>query len=328
MTDFNPPLLLKNHHLQTIFASTGPRRILLQQKAKAFINNSTLHILDCGNDIRLQGMYTGSPEHKKGLVILLHGWLGHYNSLYLLSAGNALFKAGYNIFRLNLRDHGDSAHLNKKLFHSVRLQEVVNASKQIQQQFPHDHNYLAGFSLGGNFSLRIALQAPKNHLQLKQVVAICPVIDPSRCNTNLHSGLFIYHNYFRNKWKRSLRKKLDFYPEHGYGSILSGLSTLNAMNDYFVPNHTGFASVEDYLNGYAISSKQLTELKVPCHIISSQDDPVICAEDIKRLTAHPKLTIEITQYGGHCGYLENYSLNSWIDRRLLTLFTNHSPDNS
>ncbi|MFA7555843.1 MAG: alpha/beta fold hydrolase [Spongiibacteraceae bacterium] len=321
MTNYQPPLLLRNPHIQSIFASTAPRKWVIQRRAKELLQASTTCILDCGEGIRLQGEYASKPKNQHGLVILIHGWLGGHNSLYLLSAGQYLFQRGYNVFRLNLRDHGDSNHLNKALFNSTRINEVVNAIKAVQQQFPHTNNYLAGFSLGGNFALRVAAQAPKHAIKLDQVVAICPVINPHKTNRNLHDGLFIYHNYFKKKWQRSLMDKLRHYPEHNYGETLSTLTTLDQMNQYFVPNHTDFNNVTEYLNGYSISGDHLANLSVPCHIISSADDPIIRAEDLQELANNPKLSIELTRHGGHCGYINDYGLNSWVDGRLMELFS-------
>ncbi len=319
MDSFKPSLLFRNPHLQSILASTGPRRLLVKNKAKQLTKLSTTHILDCGKDIRLQGEYASLPENNKGLVILIHGWLGSYNSLYLLSLGSTLFAAGYNVFRLNLRDHGDSHHLNKELFNSTRITEVVNAVKAIQQLFPHEKNYLSGFSLGGNFSLRVAARAPNKGIQLNKVIAVCPVINPYKTNRNLNDGPFIYHNHFRNHWRQALSNKLQYFPEHGYEQVLNTLNTLDEMNDYFVPNHTEFNSVDDYLNGYSIGGNHLSKLAIPSHIISSIDDPVIQVEDLKELPENPNLNIELSRYGGHCGYIEGFTLNSWVDQRILEL---------
>jgi predicted alpha/beta-fold hydrolase len=320
MTPFKPPFLLRNSHLQTILASIGPRKSRVHKKAKQLINSSKLYTLDCGDGVRLQGLYSPHPQ-QRGLVIMIHGWLGNNNSLYLLSTASELYQQGYSVFRLNLRDHGDSSQLNKQLFHSARLTEVINAIKQVQQLFPQSNNYLLGFSLGGNFSLRIAAHATNNNIQLSRVVAICPVINPSKTNRNLHAGPFIYHHYFRNKWKHSLRQKLQFFPEHDYRQTLGKLKTLDEMNQYFVPNHTEFNSVEDYLQGYAIGGDYLAEVDIPCHIISSADDPVIFAEDLQELPNNKNLSIELTEYGGHCGYLENYRFGSWIDKRVADLLS-------
>ncbi len=328
MDAFKPSPLFRNPHLQSIMASTGPRKLLVKQRAKHLVATASTHILDCGDGIRLQGEYSSLPENKNGLVILIHGWLGSNDSLYLLSVGSTLFAAGYNVFRLNLRDHGDSHHLNKEIFNSARITEVVNAIKAIQQQLPHSHYYLSGFSLGGNFSLRVAARAHDNQIQLDKVIAVCPVINPNKTNRNLNEGPIIYHNHFRNHWRQALSKKLRHFPEHGYESILKTLNTLDDMNDYFVPNHTEYSTVKDYLDGYAIGGDYLSQLAIPSHIISSQDDPVIQVEDLAELADTPYLTIELTRYGGHCGYIQGFSLNSWVDQRILELLKDPAPSSN
>ncbi len=316
MQPFLPSTLFKNPHIQSICASTGPRKLLVRRRASALMRASSTIVLDCDQGIRLQGEYSPQPNSSKGLVIMIHGWLGCNDSLYLLSLGATLFAEGYTIFRLNLRDHGDSAHLNQGLFNSTRLEEVVNAVRAIQQQFPHDNNYLCGFSLGGNFSLRVAAQAPDNNIRLNKVVAVCPVINPSKTNRNLNEGPIIYHHYFRNKWRRSLLKKLDHFPDYDYREKLSLFKTLDEMNHYFVPNHTEYDTVEDYLQGYSIGGDYLAELQIPCHIVSSEDDPVIMAEDLQELPDNKNLHIEVTRFGGHCGFIEGFNLNSWINPRI------------
>lgn len=317
---FHPPLLMRNAHVQSIISSAGPREFIVRRRARQLLAESNTHTLDCGNGIRLQGEYACRTENQNGLVIMIHGWLGCNDSLYLLSAGSHLYAAGYNIFRLNLRDHGHSHHLNKGIFNSTRIDEVVNAVKAIQTLAPHQHNFLTGFSLGGNFSLRVAVRAPQNDIALDKVVAVCPVINPLKTNRNLHEGWFVYHNHFLNKWKRALRNKLEAFPDYDYAERLKPLKTLDEMNDFFVPNYTAYDDVKEYLLGYSIGRDKLAKLQVPCRIISSKDDPIIRADDLQELDENPQLSIELTEHGGHCGYIDGFSLNSWIDERLLQLF--------
>ena len=325
MSEFKPPLLLKNRHIQSILSSTGPRKWLLQRRARSLLEQSKTYILNCGEGVRLEGAYAESPTKKsKGLVVLIHGWEGCINSSYLLSAANALYTQGYSIFRLNLRDHGKTHHLNKELFNSTRINEIIQAVKNIQRLFPHDKNYLAGFSLGGNFALRVAAQAPQHKIPLKQVAAICPVINPQNTMRDLELGWFVYHDYFHRKWSRSLKNKLIHFPEMAYGEKLRELKTLSQMNDYFVPHHTEFEDTRSYLLAYALSGEVLSKLSVPSHIISSKDDPVVRSTDLSELPQNKYLSIELTQHGGHCGYLKNYQLHSWVDQRLVKLFSNEN----
>jgi predicted alpha/beta-fold hydrolase len=285
------------------------------------VNVSKEHVLDCGNGARLLGSYSSRPGNRNGLTILIHGWEGSIDSSYLLSAAGFLFESGFDVFRLNLRDHGKSHHLNKELFNSTRLDEVVNGTREIIRLFPHHKNYLAGFSLGGNFALRIGIQAPENDIPLDKIVAICPLVSPLNTTENMEKNLPVYHRYFVKKWQKSLQKKITLFPDLGFNDTLSKLNSLSSMNDYFVPNHTDYATPETYLNGYALTEERLAGLTIDSHIIASEDDPITCMGDLREAFAIPaSLRIEITQYGGHCGFLKDFRLNSWADQRLLSLF--------
>ncbi len=319
MNDFLPPPLLRNPHVQSVLASTALRKIRIKPRCRPLLAASKTVILECGNGVQLLGEYSPQATRSKGLVILIHGWEGSSNSTYMLSSGSALYNAGYDIFRLNLRDHGPSHHLNRELFNSTRLDEVVAAVAAIQRIYPHDWNFLAGFSLGGNFALRIATKAAEAGLSLDKTIGICPVLNPIRTMKALEEGWWVYEKYFVRKWKRSLRKKLELYPELGYQEELPGFNSLRGMNSYFVPNHTPFSDTQDYLNAYALTGDRLTGLDSPAHIIAADDDPIILSEDLVHLAQSPMLNIEKPRFGGHCGFVSNYRLDSWIDQRLLDL---------
>ena len=325
MNDFHPPLLLRNRHIQSILNSIKLRRPLVVRRSKGMLKSADPHILDCGDGVRLLGYHSGhNPGHAPGnrdLCIFIHGWEGSVDSSYIVSAAGFLWNRGIDIFRLNLRDHGESHHLNKDLFHSCRIDEVVGAVKQIATLFPHRRLLLAGFSLGGNFALRVAVRATKADIRLDQTVAICPVLHPHSTLIAMETGLPIYEKYFMKKWRRSLAVKRQFFPNNKALSQIGGFRNIREMTDYFVRHCTEYPDLSTYLNGYAITGDRLAGLTVPAFILSTMDDPVIPAADLKHL-AHPAcLRIETTRYGGHCGFLQDYRLTSWADQRLADIFT-------
>ncbi len=179
---------------------SAPRAV--RSRAHALQAAAREEILDCGDGIRLHGVYSPHPRAGRGLAILIHGWHGTADSAYLLSAGAHLFARGFSVFRLHLRDHGPSHHLNRELFNSARLPEVVAAVRRITGLHPHEHTFLGGFSLGGNFALRVALAAPAAGIALERVVAVCPVLDPARTMEALERSP-VYHEYFRRKWRKA-----------------------------------------------------------------------------------------------------------------------------
>src|SRR3546814_15925587 len=72
---------------------------------------------------------------------------------------------------------------------------------------------VAGYSLGGNFALRLALRAPGAGLQLAPVAAVCPVLDPARTMDAMEAGLPFYLWHFERKWRSSLARNRALFPQ-------------------------------------------------------------------------------------------------------------------
>jgi len=250
-------------------------------------------------------------------VVLHHGWEGSADSLYILSLGQGLLDAGFDVIRLNLRDHGPTHHLNRELFHSCRIDEVVGAVRQIHQLDPGAELSLAGFSLGGNFALRVGARAGAAGIRLKRIVAVCPVLDPAVTLEALERGPAIYREYFMLKWRRSLRRKQQAWPDSYDFTALAGERSLTAMTARMVAEYTEFPSLADYLAGYAITGEALAALEAESRIITALDDPMILPADLVRLKRQAALSVTVTRRGGHCGFVDSLGASTWIDRELL-----------
>src|SRR5690606_1218631 len=157
---FRPPRLLAGAHVQTVLASSPLRQLALRRERARLARGAAEHVLDCGRGVRLQGFLNSAPRPARGTAVLLHGWEGSAASSYVVETASRLLESGFDVFRLNFRDHGDTHHLNPELFHSCRLDEVVGAVRAVRARFAQAPLALAGFSLGGNFALRVSLQAP------------------------------------------------------------------------------------------------------------------------------------------------------------------------
>jgi hypothetical protein len=274
-------------------------------------------IVDCGDGVRLLGHYSAQPGESRGLAILLHGWEGSAAASYVVSASSVLYEAGFAVFRLNFRDHGDTFALNRELFHSCRIAEVVGAVRSIVERHPARRVFLVGHSLGGNFALRTAARAPAAGIELTKVVAVCPVLRPQSTMRALEDGLWVYREYFLRKWRRSLLAKAACFPDlYDFGD-LRRFPTLTATTEFFAVRYAGFADVDSYLSGYAITGDALARLAVPSRLIVAADDPVIPVEDLRDVAATPALAVDVVARGGHCAFLEDYRLRSWLDGAVL-----------
>lgn len=315
---FRPPLGLRNRHTQSLLSSSPLRRVAAQRRAAALRAAERAWLLDGGDGIQLEGYHSAQPDgHSRGMVALLHGWEGSVNSSYILSNGARLYAAGFDVFRLNFRDHGDTHHLNPGIFHSCRIDEVVHALADLQLRAGNRPWGLAGYSLGGNFALRVALRAGPAGLAIRQVVSICPVIDPARAMRAMESGLRFYERYFERKWSRSLRIKQRCFPELYGADDWYSVRGLRARTHYLATRYAGFADADAYFAGYSIAGDRLAALKVPATILTSADDPVVPVDDFARLPEIPWLEVLVTKYGGHCGFLKNWKLESLAEDLLL-----------
>lgn len=315
---FRPPAGLGHTHAQSLLAAWSLRRRLLRRRAAPLLAAARAEVLECRGDIRLLGYYSAPPQSPpRGLVIMLHGWEGSAEANYVLSVGGALYAAGFAVFRLNFRDHGATHELNKELFHSCRIDEVVDATKRITEAHGLARTFLVGHSLGGNFALRVAVRSRAANLSLTRVVAICPVLRPHSTMRALEEGLWVYRHYFLQRWRRSLRAKAASFPDlYNFGD-LRRFPTLTATTDFFVRHYTDFPDLDAYLLGYDITGSALAGLSVPTRLIAAADDPVIPIADLDDVARTPALRISVAPGGGHCGFLESYGLRSWLDREVL-----------
>jgi predicted alpha/beta-fold hydrolase len=289
----------------------------LRGLAAGLLGASRSEIVDCGDGVRLLGYHSPQTGPSRGLAILLHGWEGSVDASYVLSVGGCLFDAGFDVFRLNFRDHGESYELNRELFHSCRIDEVVGAVQRIIAAHPARRTFLVGHSLGGNFALRVAARARAAGFGLTKAVAICPVLRPHNTMRALEEGLWIYREYFLRRWRRSLLAKAACFPELYEFGDLRRFPTLTATTAFFVTHYTSFADLDAYLNGYAITGDALRGLDVPSRLIAAADDPVIPIDDLRDVATSDALRITVYPHGGHCAFLEDYRLRSWTDRAVL-----------
>lgn len=310
---FAPPRWLRNPHLQSILGSSGLRRARIRDRSRALASASREVIVDGGDGVRLQGFHAPAHGTERALVVLLHGWEGSSDSSYQLSLGGLLHEAGFAVFRLNFRDHGDTHHLNEDMFHSARIAEVVAAVRDVHTQFAPARMLIGGFSLGGNFALRVAMRAPEVGIPLDGVFAVCPAVHPPSVLEALESAPSIYHDYFMRKWRASLTRKQQLYPATCRFDRDEMRAPMRQLTELLVERHTEFGTLDEYLNAYSIAGDRLRGVRVPVAILAAADDPVIPVRDFVALELPPQAELTITPHGGHCGFLQTWRMDSWAE---------------
>ena len=314
---FKPARYLRNGHVQTILASSPFRAWGKNPMCDA----AREIIIETPEGVRLLG-YHSCQESKMaaGLVILLHGWEGSVDSTYIACTGRTLYRRGYDIFRLNFRDHGDSHHLNPGVFYAVLLEEVFQAVRQISHLAAGMPVFMVGFSLGGNFALRITRAMRQDPIDnLCHVAAISPVLDPAKATDRIDRQPFI-RKYFLKKWLQSLKIKQQLFPDLYDFSKVFHLDTIQAVTDLMLDKHSDYKSASEYFKAYSILDDAIDDLPVPTTIITAADDPVIPVEDFYRLKLNHCSRLVIHTFGGHNGFIDGFFLKSWYEHALADLF--------
>lgn len=315
---YQPPLWLRSPHLQSLIATSPLRRargaVLLRRSGAV----SKPYIVDGGDGVRLEGVHSRLPgAEPRALALLLHGWEGSAESSYMRLTAAHLLGAGFEVFRLNFRDHGDTHHLNQALFHSNRIDEVMHAATDVANRFLDGSPrpmMVAGYSLGGNFALRLAMRARAAGLPLVRAAAVCPLLDPGLTMTRMEEGLPFYIRYFEQSWRASLRRKRDNFPQfYDFDDRVLKLG-MRELTRWMVERHTDFDTLDDYFNGYSIAGDRLATLDVPADLLTAEDDPVIPVAEFHALRLPDTAKIEIAHWGGHCGFLEAARLDGYAER--------------
>ena len=315
--DFIPSRPLRPAMLQTILAS---RKIRMRGQGP-LLEAAREVILESGDGVRLQGFHSPHPEAGgAGTVVLIHGWEGSAESAYVMCASRHLFDRGFSVFRLNLRDHGDTHHMNEGLFYATLIPETLRAVQGVAERIDGAPLYLVGFSMGGSFVLRVGLACAGSPIPgLRHIVAVSPVIHPEKSTVAIDAAPLIKW-YFLKKWRRSLKKKQERFPARYDFTPALARRTLRGVSEVLIDRYSDFSSLADYFAAYTLTGSALRDLEAPHTIITARDDPVIPVEDFYDLKLNKAGRLIIHRFGGHSGFIEDLSLEAWHERRLAGLF--------
>src|SRR5262249_39585128 len=110
-----------------------------------------------------------------GEIILTHGLEGSGESGYMRSLSQAGLEAGFAMHRFHMRTCGGTERLCQTLYHAGLTSDLLSVARQLHQQ-GRTPVYLAGFSLGGNVTLKLAGELGESASSL--IAGICAISTP------------------------------------------------------------------------------------------------------------------------------------------------------
>ena len=64
----------------------------------------------------------------------------------------------------------------------------------------------------------------------------------------------------------------------------------------------------------------VTVVKLPPFV--ANDDPIVPIAGLDNVATNANLAVERSNHGGHCGFLADYRLHSWLDEYLMRVLRN------
>lgn len=311
-TDYKPPLLFKNRHVNTIYSS-----LFRKTKPLSFKRKRIETLDDDFLDIDL------IENASRKIVILCHGLEGSSDSKYIQATAKLLSLNGYSVAAMNYRFC--SGEINRQLvtYHSGKTDDLHTVINFVLPNY--DSVYLVGFSLGGNLILKyngdgLFSLSPK----IKANVAISVPVDLKGSSISLKRCENVLYRW---RFLRTLSKKMFLkhqqFPNELDLAPLKKIKTLTDFDDFFTSKINGFKDAEDYY--LKASSKQfIHNISKPTLLINALDDPFLSEScfPISEAEENSNFFLMTPIYGGHVGFISKGAFY-WSEIQILNFLNSY-----
>jgi len=319
--DYQP--LYRNGHIQTVLAWAKPRTFpRLPAPVPRFF--------DVAPDARvLAHCHWHAEPAKHPALLLLHGLEGSSSAHYMGGMADKAFAAGWNVVRLNQRNCGETEHLTRGLYHSGLTNDPLFVLRELVAVDRITAVGVAGYSLGGNLTLKLAGELGDSFPPFKAVCAVSPTMDLAACVKALERRSNIAYEFnFVRRLKARMRRKAAVFPHEYALEELKRVWTVRQFDEAFTAPHHGFRDASDYY--YRASAMRVIDrIRVPALILTAEDDPFVPVDPFRdpSVVNNPYVKVVVTRHGGHCAFVEkgNGEYDGyWAEREIVRFVTLHN----
>ena len=307
VSTFQPPVFLRNGHVQTILAALMPRRLNVR------FEQERLELPD-GDFLDLRWL----RKQRNQLAILSHGLEGCADDPSIRGMAAALDDAGWDALAWNFRGCGDEPNRLPHFYHSGATGDLDAVIRHVAAHY--SRIALIGFSLGGNLTLKY-LGETKPHPAVIAAAAISAPVDLAASARALDDRLSnrIYLRRFLKRLVAKVEAKALRFPDHLDARGSRAIRSFQQFDDrYTAPLH-GFRDAADYWKRSS-ARQYLPGITVPTLLLNARNDPFLTPEcfPFPEAEKNPCLFLEAPESGGHLGFIDlDYGLQPWSERRVV-----------
>jgi predicted alpha/beta-fold hydrolase len=288
---YQRPKSLFNGHLETIYPALF-RQVILPTPDKEQLETVDGDFLELDWHRR---------ENTK-LLILSHGLEGNSSKGYILGMAREALSKGFDVLAWNYRGCGETLNRKAIFYHSgatYDLDAVVNRAAPEYEEL-----YLAGFSLGGNLTLKYLGEGRTLHSKIKKAVAISVPLDlGGSCDKISTAAKGIYTNRFLTSLRKKIERKAVLFPKEFSLKKFNQIRSLRDFDNAFTGPLHGFSDAEDYYRSNS-ALQFLPAITLPTLLLNAQNDPFLsdtCFPSQLAATLD-QVYCEFPKHGGHVGF--------------------------
>lgn len=230
--------------------------------------------------------YASATSPAKGSAVLIHGSSASSSSLHPLAKG--LAQAGYAVYALDMRGHGESGPKGQLTYIGQLEDDVEDFLEAVQPAGPRT---LVGFSSGGGFALRFA--ASSRQQPFDQYVLLAPFIHRDAPTYRPGSGGWVAAGVARIIALTFLNRfgvtRFNTLPVLAFALTAEAQQFLTPTYSYALEKN--FRAHDDY-RADIIAAKQ------PLHILVGQDDEVLHADQFSAVFEKAGRPVPVTLLPG------------------------------
>jgi len=312
MQAYRAPLWLPDGHTQSIYPALF-RKIPLTHTHTERWELPDGDFLDVDLHMRSENL------SDKPLLIVSHGLEGSSRRHYVSGVIRSLPE--YNALAWNYRSCSEDPNRNLRFYHSGATDDLDYVIQQAISRGAKDI-YLAGFSLGGNLSLKWLGEKGKKASQfVRKAVAFSVPLHLSSSSQQLaRRENRLYTHRFLQTLIEKVTEKSARYPQDITPSMLTSIRSLYDFDNVITGPLHGFKDAEDYYERNS-SLYFLADIQVPTLIVNAKNDPFLSQECLPERIDSDFVQIELPDSGGHCGfYPRNYRGQTWAEQRAAAWF--------
>ena len=313
---FKPNFLLKNRHLQTLYAP-----LFRKQKEKLHFETERFQ-LDDGDFIDAY-WHNHKPKINQPIVTLFHGLAGSFKSPYILGLMKALEKKGFASVVMHFRGCSGEDNLLPRSYHSGDTADARSWLDYLNVKYNKSPLHAVGYSIGGNMLLKLLGEDGTKSSIISAVSVSAPMdleITAKRINQGFSKN---YQAHLLEPLKKTLLRK---YSQFNMEALIQQnqedikkITTIEEFDEKYTAPINGFKSAKDYYN--RCSAKQfLKNIQTPTLIIHALDDPFMTPEILPIQDELSKyVELDISPDGGHVGFVCGtiFRPKYWLEERIV-----------